>query len=119
MNYFTQEELACKHCGKNNFNEEFLKILNGIRAECNFPFIITSAYRCPEHPIEKDKLLPGAHSTGKAVDIAVSGEKALKVLEIALKYDIIRIGINQKGNKRFIHLDVADDEFPSPAIWSY
>ena len=119
MNYFTDKELACQHCGKENFDKEFLKLLNTIRSECNFPFIITSAYRCTEHPIEKNKKTPGAHSTGKAVDIAVSGEKALKVLEVAIKYGITRIGINQKGNKRFIHLDTADNEFPSPAIWSY
>jgi uncharacterized protein YcbK (DUF882 family) len=119
MNYFTKEELSCQHCGDYKFNEEFLKILNNIRHECNFPFVVSSGYRCIEHPIEASKLRGGAHTTGSAVDIAVTGDKALKVLEVALAQGIKRIGINQKGNGRFIHLDMADDEFPSPAIWSY
>ncbi len=119
MNYFTKKELSCQHCGEYRFDGDFLNILNSIREECNFPFIISSGYRCPEHPIEKRKTKPGAHSSAKAVDIAVDHERALKVLEVALKHGVKRIGVNQKGNARFIHLDVADDEFPSPAIWSY
>lgn len=119
MSYFKKEELACQHCGKYKFDEEFLKVLNNIRKECNFPFIISSGYRCIEHPIEASKLRAGAHTTGCAVDIAATGDKALKILEVALKNGIKRIGVNQKGNGRFIHLDMADTEFPSPAIWSY
>ena len=119
MNYFTEEELACQHCGEYKFDKDFLDTLNSIRKECGFPFIISSGYRCSEHPIEKRKTKPGAHASAKAVDIAVDHERALKVLEVALKHGIKRIGVNQKGSGRFIHLDVADNEFPSPALWSY
>ena len=66
----------------------------------------------------RKKTGPGAHSTGKAIDIAVSGERALKVIELALAAGIKRIGVNQKGAHRFIHLDVCDDK-TSPTIWSY
>ena len=68
-----------------NFDEDFLKTLNAIREECGFPFTITSGYRSPEHPIEARKIRlgkpAGAHSTGKAVDIAVKGEKAIKLID--------------------------------------
>ena len=119
MNYFTKEELSCQHCGDYKFNEKFLKVLNNIRHECGFAFVISSGYRCVEHPIEASKSRVGAHTTGSAVDIAVRGDKALKVLEVAMKHGIKRIGINQKGKGRFIHLDMAEEAFPSPAIWSY
>ena len=55
---------------------------------------------------------------GLACDVAVTGEQALKVIEIALKHGIKRIGVNQKGQSRFIHLDIADS-LPQPTIWSY
>ena len=61
---------------------------------------------------------PGAHTTGKAIDIGVSGAKALTIIQKALAHGIHRIGVNQKGTGRFIHLDMAED-YPTPAIWSY
>ena len=84
-----------------------------------FPFIVSSGYRCPEHPIEAAKDRAGSHTTGCAIDLSVRGKKALKVLEVAIKHGIKRIGVNQKGKGRFIHLDMAEDDYPSPAIWSY
>tara|TARA_B100000035_G_scaffold308125_2_gene312341 strand:+ start:218 stop:463 length:246 start_codon:yes stop_codon:yes gene_type:complete len=41
-----------------------------------------------------------------------------KVIELALAAGVKRIGVNQKGTHRFIHLDVCDDK-TSPTIWSY
>ena len=120
MNYFTDQELACSCCGKNEFDSDFLRLLNHLRAECGFPFVVTSGYRCPLHPVEAKKKKRGAHTTGKAVDIAVYGERAQKLLHAALSVGIERIGVSQKGDikSRFIHLDVCHD-FPSPAFWTY
>ena len=119
MRFFTEEELECQHCGARNFDPEFLQLVSQIREDAGFAFPVSSGYRCPEHPIEaKKKNGPGAHSTGKAIDIAVSGERALKVNELALAAGVKRIGVNQKGAHRFIHLDVCDDK-TSPTIWSY
>ena len=42
MSYFTKEELSCQHCGAYKFDEEFLKVLNNIREECGFAFVISS-----------------------------------------------------------------------------
>jgi uncharacterized protein YcbK (DUF882 family) len=120
VNYFTNEELACSCCGRNDFDSDFLRLLNHLRQECDFPFVVSSAYRCPRHPIEAAKKKLGAHTTGKAVDILVYGERAQRLLQAALNVGIERIGISQKGDikARFIHLDVCHD-LPSPAIWSY
>lgn len=95
-----------------------MELMDSIRAMAGFPFVVTSGYRCPDHPIEAKKSAPGAHTTGKAIDIAVKGHRALRLIELAQQAGIQRIGVNQKGNGRFIHLDVCDDR-PSPAIWSY
>jgi hypothetical protein len=120
--YFKPKELTCK-CGCNTveFDLGFLATLNSIREECDFSFALSSAYRCPQHPIEARKEHFGAHTTGKAVDILCNGEKALEVIRVAQKHGIQRIGIQQKGGGRFIHLDAcnADDGFPTPAMWSY
>lgn len=119
--YFSDKELACQHCGESNFDADFLKVLSAIRKECDFGFPISSGYRCPAHPIESRKTATGAHSTGKAVDIAVSGQKALEVIRVAQAHGIQRIGVQQSGSGRFIHLDACTEEdgFPTPAIWSY
>lgn len=120
--FFSERELTCK-CGCNTieFDLGFLATLNSIRKECGFSFPISSAYRCPNHPIEARKEVVGAHSHGKAVDILANGEKALEIVRVAQNHGIQRIGIQQKGGGRFIHLDgcTEEDGFPCPSIWSY
>ena len=124
--YFSHKELKCKHTGENKFDPDFLDLLTKIRIECDFPFAISSAYRSPQHPIEMRKSRVGAHTTGKAVDILCRGEDALKVISVAMKNGIQRIGVQQKGTGRFIHLDACTqsdfpdrENFPEIAIWSY
>lgn len=119
--YFTADELRCQHTSEEGITPKFLEKLNAIRHECDFPFTITSGYRAPEHPIEARKATPGAHASGRAVDIGVRGDRALKVIEVALKHGMTGIGVNQKGGSRFIHLDDLDasGKFPRPTIWSY
>jgi uncharacterized protein YcbK (DUF882 family) len=118
--YFKDSELACKHTGENGMDVAFMKVIEDIREECGFPFRVSSAYRHPTHPIEAGKSKPGAHASGKAIDILVSMEQAYKLVEVAYKHGIIRIGIAQKGpiGSRFIHLDM-DESRSRPRIWSY
>ena len=121
-NFFRPKELACKcGCGTSGFDLDFLATLNTIREECGFSFPLSSAYRCPQHPIEARKKSPGSHSSGKAVDVLCNGEKALEVISVAQKHGIKRIGVQQKGGGRFIHLDgcTEDEGFTVPAFWSY
>ena len=41
---FKLEEFACKHCGYNFIDNNFVNKLQELRTECDFPFIITSGY---------------------------------------------------------------------------
>jgi len=123
MSYFSLSELQCK-CGKCGgevyFDDEFLDILNNIRADCGFPLPVSSGYRCFKHPIEAAKPAPGAHAQGRAVDLLVYGDKALRLFDAARRCGIKRIGVHQKGptSGRYVHLDTSLTA-PSPAFWTY
>ena len=119
--YFSTEELKCSHCGKQGIDEYFMQKVENLREELGFPFPVTSAYRCPEHPIEARKSSPGAHTTGMAIDIGVVGNEAYLLIEAAIRDNFTGIGINQKGSSRFIHLDIIPHSVdrPRPWIWSY
>ena len=119
MSYFTQDELRCKcGCGTYLFDDYALSELNKIREECGFPLPVSSGYRCAKHPVEAGKSKPGAPATGKAVDVAVELDKAHALLKVAFAHNVPRVGVNQKGIMRFIHLDWCDD-MPGPTVWSY
>ena len=119
--YFTDSELRCSHCQQNRMDGYFMEKVEALREELGFPFMVTSAYRCPRHPIEARKKLSGAHSTGQAIDLAVQGENAYRLLYGALRANFTGIGVRQKGNSRFIHLDTikSSDGRPRPWVWSY
>lgn len=108
-------------CDQDGMHSEFMEKLTSLRADWGQPMVVTSAYRCPNHPIEAKKAKPGAHASGRAVDIAVQGEDAYKLLCAALGHGFTGIGVNQKGSARFIHLDdlTRDEGWPRPTIWSY
>ena len=59
----------------------------------------------------------GPHTTGRAIDISVNRNEAITVLNAALFLGFTGIGVNQKGNSRFLHLD--NLEANRPTIWSY
>ena len=119
--YFTRSEFECSHSHTCEMNQEFINKLNKLREEYGKPLIINSGYRSPEHPIEYIKKTQGAHTSGKACDIGVSRQDALKLLELAIKLGFTGFGINQKGSSRFIHLDTLENSSarPRPTIWSY
>ncbi len=113
---FDQEGVAGS--GEKFMDRSFLANLDALRHKCGFPFIVSSGYRSPEY---NDKVSStgyiGPHTTGRAADIAVSRENAYTVLKNAFDMDCFTgIGINQKGNKRFIHLDSVPG---NKRIWSY
>jgi hypothetical protein len=121
--YFSIEELQCHgmDCcgGQAGMDHDFMVKLVSMRRELGFPFIVTSAYRCPLHNTRVsstgDK---GPHTTGHAADIAVKGYNAYRLLECALRHNMTGIGIKQTGKHRFIHLDDLNDH-NRPVVWSY
>ena len=55
------------------------------------------------------------------MDIAISGSRAVELVRMALASGFTGLGVNQKGDARFIHLDDLPnkDGQPRPHIWSY
>lgn len=120
--FFTHDELRCKcGCGEAAMDDGFMHKLVSLRFVCNFPFPITSAYRCAKHNAQVSKTgHTGPHTYGRAVDIAISGAQAFKVVELAQSHGFTGIGIKQHGLGRYIHLDDLPTELaPRPTIWSY
>lgn len=119
--YFQKKEFDCQHTGENEMQEEFIMRLNDLRHEFGKPMIITSGYRHATHPIEARKKSPGAHNSGCAADIALNGQDAYQLLSLAFSMAFTGIGVNMKGNTRFIHLDTLTGSSGvfRPIVWSY
>ena len=91
---------------------EFILKLDQLRKECGFPFIITSGYRSPDHPVEAKKSSPGTHAMGIAADIAIRGGwQRFKVVDEALALGFTGIGVGED----FVHVDTRQ----YPMMWVY
>lgn len=112
---FTEVEFRCRHCGKQAMRPEFMGRLQALRDAYRKPIIITSGYRCTDHPVEKAKATPGMHSTGLACDVDVQGADAHELMRLAFHLGFTGIGVQQKGAGRFVHLDLRS----APTVWSY
>ncbi|MDC0529213.1 D-Ala-D-Ala carboxypeptidase family metallohydrolase [Gammaproteobacteria bacterium] len=123
--YFSDKELACKcgECsGENQMSPAFMERLDELRSEYGKPIILSSAYRCPAHNKKVSSTGEnGPHTTGKAVDIKVSGQDAHRVTRIAFRLGFTGIGIKQSGRwqSRFIHVDTLSMGDTRPRVWSY
>ena len=120
---FVIHEISCTHCERTVLDPTAMDKLQRLRNDIG-PISLTSAYRCPDHPVEQAKTKgPGSHSLGKAFDVPCRGELAYAILQAALSIGFTGIGIAQSGDNRFIHLDCIDhlDQYhaPRPTIWSY
>ena len=121
MRYFLFSEFDQKGLqgsGQDFMDNLFVSRLDALRHTCGFPFIITSGYRTPEYNNQVSTTgYTGPHTTGKAADIQVSRGNAYIVLREALNMGCFTgIGINQKGDDRFIHLDSI---VGANRLWSY
>ncbi|MEX2964567.1 D-Ala-D-Ala carboxypeptidase family metallohydrolase [Microbulbifer sp. TYP-18] len=120
--YFTEEELACRCCGKNHFSDDTLHRLIRVRERFKKPMVINSGYRCPAHCAKIGSTM--THTTGQAVDVSVSLSRAYELLSIAMEEGFTGIGVKQKGahGGRFIHMDDLEPvpgERARPTVWSY
>lgn len=125
LEFFAEPEFTCGcGCGDAPMDRVFLKTLDEIRRKFDRPMSISSGYRCKNHRIEAAKRVPGAHNTGSASDILVTGSVAMSLLRIAITHPgITGIGVQQKGlaSSRFIHLDAVPSggHLLRPTMWSY
>lgn len=114
---FSKEEFDCKHTGENNMQPEFMAILQKIRSEYGKPMTITSGFRSLKHPIEAKKPHSnGEHTTGNCADVFCNtGSDRFKLISLALKHGITRIGVA----KNFLHLGIGGKGLPCYVIWEY
>ena len=123
--HFSRNELECHcRCGQMEMDHEFLNRLESLRIAFGKPMPISSGFRCPTYNAQVSGTgFTGPHITGKAVDVAISGEEAFELLALALAHGFTGIGLKQNGphNKRFIHLDLIENSpgRPRPRIWTY
>lgn len=121
---FSEGEFRCRcGCGRADMDETFVDRLQTLRTRLGFPLKITSGFRCPDYNEQVSSSgRNGAHTTGRAADIAVSRGQAYSVLRMATQIGMTGIGVQQKGDGRFLHLDdllERDIKAPRPTIWSY
>lgn len=113
LRHFKISEFDCSHTGRNEMQESFLMKLDHLRDRCGFPFVITSGYRDPTHPIEAKKVKPGTHSEGIAADISAhTGQMKYVIVQHAIALGFTGIGIA----KTFVHVDTRS---AIPLIWDY
>ena len=122
--HFKTSELSCR-CGCGRLpNTEFMAKIERLRMRCGFPMPVSSAFRCPDYNAKVSSTgYAGPHTTGQAIDLAVSGKHALELVRMALDSGFTGVGVKQHGpyEKRFIHLDTLPERHgqPRPHIWSY
>ena len=114
---FKKAEFDCKHTGQNEMKNEFMAVLQKIRTEYGKGMTITSGFRHPTHPIEARKgHANGEHTKGMCADIAcTNGADRFRLVELALKHGIGRIGIA----KTFLHFGLGAPGLPNKVIWEY
>ena len=137
MNHFSLEEVRCRETSTlpsaavldSNAFALFVSVLNEIRGDT--PLRVSSWYRSPLHSVEKRKPHPGVHTTGLAVDLLVRGDRALHAVRVISREGYAKwlgLGVSQKGEERFIHLDFGGHPLaksllpvppPRPTMWSY
>lgn len=95
---------------------ELVDLMDKMRGECGFPWIITSGYRT----ITENNSLPNsakdsAHTTREAVDIYCVDDRRRQII-----IDVIRKnGINRYGiGKNFIHIDISKT-LTQNVTWNY
>lgn len=122
MRYFLYSEFDQKDgklpgSGKEFMDVDFLNNLDILRGKCNFVCNVSSGYRSPEYNNHISTTgFNGPHTTGKSCDILVSRGNARILIREALNMGCFNgIGVQQKGDARFIHLDSLD----RVAFWSY
>jgi uncharacterized protein YcbK (DUF882 family) len=127
--FFRDSELACR-CGDCDggawsMSARFMHRIVDMRRKLDFPFVVSSAYRCPAHNAAVSTTgIAGPHTTGRALDLRVYGHRAFAIVGIAKQYGMTGIGIQQKGprNVRMVHLDDLGDvetQGPRPWVWTY
>ena len=115
---FSQNEMACSCCNVSAMDENFMTKLQELRDRCGFALPVNSGYRCAK----KNQRIGGhptsGHMTGEAADLGVERDRARIVIQYALEMGF-SVGVAQKGEGRFVHVDTKPRHSGKPNLWSY
>lgn len=103
-------------------DESFLSRLDMLRYRYNQPIILNSAYRCPSHNKSVGGVSDSPHTQGLGVDIRCDRQNAYTLLKYIMMMQFSGVGISQKGDSRFIHIDdqIENSKGTRPCwLWSY
>lgn len=113
--FFKESEFVRVGCSISDLNPESLERLDRAREIAGVPFVINSAYRSPDYEREHGRSGSGAHTLGRAFDVACKDSLCrYRIIFGAISAGFTRIGIG----KTFVHLDDALT-LPNPRIWLY
>ena len=119
--HFSNQELACRHCGINRCTPEFVAVLEKFRAGVgsarggkDTPVAVNDAYRCPVHNAEVGGVPKSEHLQGIAADVHVEGMTAVELYWVALRTPDIK-GIGRADVQNYLHIDTR----PKFTLWCY
>jgi uncharacterized protein YcbK (DUF882 family) len=119
IEHFSPDEFRCPCCGRGSeeMDRNTVTDVDAAREDAGIPFVITSAYRCPDHNAEVGGVSSSAHVRGYAVDIACEGSRSRHKIVAALQ----RRGFNRFGIAGdFVHVDADKDPDKSANVmWVY
>ena len=121
FNYDNDVRLACRCCGRKEMNDDFMRKLDLLREQYGKPISITSGFRCADYNSKISSTgKNGAHTTGRAVDIACStSRERSELMRLLLHPDSPFTRVTPAKN--FIHIDdlTAEDGFTENVMWWY
>lgn len=114
MNYFTDAEIACKHCGAINLADGFMDKLNTLRASVGHAMGINSMCRCKVHNTaiggKPDSFHLTSHDWGCcAADVSMVNWDSQKRWNFISKAMLAGWSIGINFQKQFIHIDRRTD----------
>lgn len=115
LRHFTEQELACRHCGRRGCTDALKQALDAYRDLVKGPVIVNDAFRCDQHNATVSLVAKSQHPQGTAADIRVPGATLQDMYDAATHIPAFckgGIGVYEGG---FIHVDVRDE----PARWSF
>lgn len=116
LEYFELSEFDCKcdNCDReNNIDLNFVKRLDRSRDSAATPYVISSGYRCAQHPLSIKR--PTSSHRHCAADIAATDSHSrFLILRALMEHGFTRIGIGED----FIHVD-GDEQKPDRLVWTY
>ena len=119
------KEWADRMSGRLVVETDFMDRFEQLRTALGFPLIINSGYRTPEHnAVVSTTGDDGPHTTGRACDIRLYGERVLQLISVARSLGFSGFGLEQNAKtpivSRYIHIDdLATPAFPRPTVWTY